>query len=208
MRTRAMVVLAAVLLLAGTLAIWRQTTRLPLVSLETPRRGELEARFVASGRVQARTIHIESPRGGLLRSVPVEENQAVRRGQVLATFEDSELRARVEGARAALESAQRRRDELLRRRALAEAQGEADVEAARAEYQQIRWQYEEVRRGASPDALRKAEAALKEAQARLEAARAARQRAEELFAQDIISREELEKARTEEEVARARRDQA
>lgn len=194
--------------LAGAVALWRSLDPPPEVRVEKPRRGDLEVRFVAGGRVEAASIPLVTKWGGHVRTVLVEENQEVRKGQLVATLDEGDLRSRLDSLQASLDIALQRRAEALSRLARVEADTEAAIDVARAEYDKTRWDSEGAVAAPDPERLRKAEGAVEEAEARLADASANAARVEKLFAEDIVAREELERARTEETVARLRRDNA
>jgi len=82
-----------------------------------------------SGTVEARNIRVGSKIGGRISQVLVREGDHVQPGQVLITFDDKELQASVEQARASAEKARRgfRPEEIQEAQAAAE-QAKADYE--------------------------------------------------------------------------------
>lgn len=108
--------IAAVLIAAGTAvyAKWFRQTGNPL-------RG--------SGTVEARDIRVGSEVGGRIDKVLVHEGDAVHPGEILVTFDDKELLASLDQARAAAQKAERgfRPEEVEQARAAA-AQAKADYE--------------------------------------------------------------------------------
>jgi membrane fusion protein (multidrug efflux system) len=127
--------------------------------------------------VRADQITISSHIAGYVESVPVRDNETVRAGQVVATIQDDDYRAKVRGAQASLEAA-RSAVEVLAGQAALQSQ---KVAAAAAQ-------------------VRAAEAGLK--QTRLQQAR---QRA--LVDDGTTSHRELESAEADEERLDAARDQ-
>jgi multidrug resistance efflux pump len=117
-----------------------------------------------SGTIEARNIRVGSKVGGRIAAVHVREGDHVEGGQVLVTFEDQELLAGLEQARATLEKLERgfRPEEVAEARAAAAqaaalhheraagnrqehiAAAHADVERARAEALRARQTYERV----------------------------------------------------------------
>ncbi len=78
----------------------------PIVTAQPVVRGALVQSVVASGRIATpHRVNIGSQITGTVASIPVGEGQAVAAGQVLITLEDSELRASVEQAEAAMAQA-------------------------------------------------------------------------------------------------------
>src|SRR5271155_1571856 len=83
-----------------------------------------------SGTVEARDIRVGSKIAGRIDKVLVREGDTVQAGQVLVTFDDSELLASLQQSQASAEKASRG----YRSEEIAEARGAAD--AAKAEYEQ------------------------------------------------------------------------
>jgi len=82
-----------------------------------------------SGTVEARNIRVGSKIGGRISQVLVREGDHVQPGQVLITFDDKELQASVEQARASAEKARRGfRPEEIREAQAAAEQAKADYE--------------------------------------------------------------------------------
>src|SRR5580693_4316663 len=127
--------------------------------------------------VRADQITISSHIAGYVDAVPVRDNETVRQGQLVATIEDDDYRAKVKSAQAALEGA-RSAVEVLSGQAMLQTQKVASAEAQ----------------------VRAAEAGLK--QTRLQQAR---QRA--LVDDGTTSHRELESAEADEERLDAARDQ-
>ncbi len=88
--------------------------------------------FVASGTVEARDIRVGSKVGGRIEQVLVREGDKVEAGQVLATFDDRELKATMDASLANFQKLQRgfRPEEVEQVRAQA-AQAKADYELRR-----------------------------------------------------------------------------
>ncbi len=154
-----------------------------------------------SGTIEARNIRVGSKVGGRIAEVKVREGDRVETGQVLVTFEDQELLAALEQARANLDKMQRgyRTEEIAQARAAA-AQAKAQytelasgyrkeqVEAARAAMERTR--AEEIRAKQTYDrvtSLTNADVFSKQqrddATGAYHAAEAARKAAEEQFAE-------------------------
>lgn len=124
------VLLAALLALAGAFA-WRQLAQPPEVELVAVSLREIGAPPVvltASGYIEARRqITVSSKAQGKIVEMPVEENQRVRAGDLIARLEDDEQRASLALAEAEFADAQR---ELARKHELqargSASQGELD----------------------------------------------------------------------------------
>jgi membrane fusion protein, multidrug efflux system len=94
--------------------------------------------------VRADQIVISSHIAGYVESVPVQDNEIVRRGQLVATIRDDDYRAKVASAEAAVESAQAAVD-VLSSQAILQSQkiaaASAEVRAAEAGLKQTRLQH-------------------------------------------------------------------
>ncbi|MBI3928826.1 MAG: efflux RND transporter periplasmic adaptor subunit [Armatimonadetes bacterium] len=180
----------------------------PEVGVCQPSRGKLEVHFIASGKVTSGEVQVAGEVGGSLQSVFVEKNAPVERGQLLARFDDEKQRAEVESLTSSLQAAISRRDEA--RHNLAYKSGLISTERSRAAAAHTRaeWELKETRRGALEQEIQHAQSRLEEGEAELEHAGAELARREELYAQDIVSQADVEKARTDQKIARAHRDQA
>lgn len=147
--------------------------------------GEESVAFVAPGEVEplSEEIEIGAELPGKLKEVLVEEGDAVRAGQALAVLENSDLEARVESARARIET-------LLRQKRTAAAR----VDAARAD--RIR-----IANAARPVERKEARSRYEETLPAVAQARSEYERRKRLFDSGDVSRESMERARTELESA-------
>ncbi len=171
----------------------------PVVQVVPARQREVVELVIASGRLRAvRQSPIGASVAGTVARVLVEEGDEVRRGQLLAQLDDRDSKAQRDQAAHALETAA---SELARvergaqpeelARAQAELEQAARVNAARLE--QARQRLAQARRG-RPEERLEAESNLARARATREQADRDLRRERELFAQDAISRSELEQA--------------
>jgi HlyD family secretion protein len=126
------------------------------------------------GRVEplSEDIQIGSELSGRLKSVFVEEGDAIHRGQVLAELENADYRAQVESARADV--------------AEKEATLRKVINGARRQERDEAW-----------SSVNEAKAVMVNAQAEL-------QRRQELFAAGVVSREELDRYKSDADVAKAK----
>jgi HlyD family secretion protein len=147
-----------------------------------------------SGTVEARNIRVGSKVGGRIAEVRVREGERVEAGQVLVTFEDQELLAALEQARARAAMARANLDKLqsgsrpeeIEEARAAEAQAAAALHEADRNYKRAQ---ELAEQGImSRQQLDDAEAAWKVARARDEQAKATRQKVERGFrAEDVAA---------------------
>src|ERR1700704_6831179 len=92
MKRKRLIVIAIVLCLGVAAYVWASSRQQPLV---------------ASGTVEARNIRVGSKVGGRILQVLVREGDRVQPGQTLITFDDKELQASLEQARANAQKARR-----------------------------------------------------------------------------------------------------
>lgn len=181
------------------------------------RRGDLEVVLAITGAFEARAVDLGFSLAGRL-AWAVSEGAAMRRGEVLARLEASELLAAVEQAR----HAARASEEEVQRAAAQVAAAAAEVERVQAAWKAARAQVEQalsglraaqanlarVRSGARAFEVRQAEAAVAAARAAWEQARRNAELLDRLFREGAVSQAQRDAARAEEEAARARLEQA
>ncbi|HEX4269458.1 MAG TPA: HlyD family secretion protein [Steroidobacteraceae bacterium] len=95
--------------------------------------------------VRADLIAISSHIAGYVAAIPVRDNEVVRRGQLMATIEDDDYRARVAGAEAAVEAARSAADALSQQAVLQSCRvtaASAEVRAADAVLIQARLEHD------------------------------------------------------------------
>lgn len=141
-----------------------------------------EAEQYYSGTIEAVESNLSFQTGGRVVRVLVQEGDAVRKGQVLAELDASELLAREEQARANLDRSLKNEEQL--RAALA------------------------VTEGTLPEEVRRFEASLRGARDSLADARRNRDRYEELYRKKVVSEKEWDAVRLNFETMQARRDES
>lgn len=148
-----------------------------------------------SGTIETREIEIGSKVGGRVTSVPVEEGQGVKAGQVLVRFECDALEAQHAQATAQVVQAQADLDRMLRGNRpeeIAEAESNASAQKAA---------LEEADHGPRPQEIAQAQADLAAAQADAVDAESYYQRMAKLAASDTISRQQFDDARAKRDSA-------
>lgn len=148
-----------------------------------------------SGTIEVHNIRVGSKVGGRILEVKVREGDRVEAGQVLVTFDDQELLAALEQARANLEKLERgyRPEEIAEARAAA-AQAKAD--------------YEERRNGYRSEQVAAARADLERAKADEVRAELNYKRAQELAASRVYSQQQHDEAEAAWKMAVAQRRSA
>lgn len=166
-------------------AVIAMAVSLPLCAYSWLHRGE--APLSASGTLEARNINVGSKIGGRITKVLASEGDRLEADQVLATFDDSELAARVLQARGKLEQAQANLAKMLHGsrpediseaeaagsngyRAEEIAQSQADLSRAKADLENAQIQFDRTKQLA--DAGVYSRQSLDDASARLDMAKA------------------------------------
>ncbi len=134
-----------------------------------------------SGTVEARNIRVGSKVGGRVVAVEVREGDEVQPGQVLVKFDDEELLAAVEQARATLEKMER-------------GYRPEEIAQARAEAAQAQAQYEEIRHGYRQEQIAAARAEVEAAKAEATRAEATWKRVSDLAHADVFSKQQRDDA--------------
>ncbi len=151
----------------------------PEVEVLSPVRGDLERSFTEQARTRlSQTYQVPMPVDGRLSRLTVEEGDPVRAGQVLASIDPVPLSSRVDSLSGRVQEYESR---LL-------TQQDLSVEESQTRQAQARWRAEKQTRRALAEQLLSAQAALRQA-------RTETRRAERLFEQGFIPRQQLEEAR-------------
>ncbi len=139
------------------------------------------AELLSSGTVEARNIRVGSKVGGRITEVKVREGDAVEAGQVLVAFDEQELLAALEQARANAEKMERgfRTEEIAQARAAAA---------------QARANYDELKRGYRAEQVEQARAEAARARADAVRAEATWKRVSDLANADIFSKQQRDDA--------------
>ena len=151
--------------------------------------------LVGSGTVEARNIRVGSKVGGRIVEVRAREGDRVKAGDLLVAFDDQELLAALERARANLEKMER-------------GYRPEEIEEARAAAAQARADYEEARRGYRTEQVAQAQAALEQAQADATNAERTWKRAQQLADEGVFSRQQRDDAEAAWKMAGARLENA
>jgi HlyD family secretion protein len=149
----------------------------------------------ASGTVEARNIRVGSKIGGRVEQVLVREGDSVQPGQVLVTFDDKELEASLDQARANMQKMKRgfRPEEIAEARAAA-AQAKAEWEQRKNGYRQ--------------EDIAAAQADLDRAKAEELRTRLDFQRYDALAKKDLVSKQQRDTAEANWKIAAAQQDNA
>jgi HlyD family secretion protein len=154
------------------------------------------------GMVEVRTIQVASRSGGRVVDVRVREGERVAKGQELVTLERTELEAKRDEARAAMELAQAQLDRVTN------GPRTVEVDAYGARVAGAQAQLDELARGARREDVEHARAQLAAAESQLKNAELAASRSAELMKTGAIAQAEVDNAASQVETARANRDAA
>ena len=180
----------------------------PIVQVSRVEEGDLEGRFVASGRVSGTSIHISPAGWGRIRTVAVKENQSVAKGQPLIYFEDEDQRTHVTTLRSQLEASLARLSEAQKQLTIKRSQTDSNLARAGATESEARWHLKETLSGARQEELRQAQLDVRAAEIEKQRIHTERIRLEELLSEDVAAEVEVERGRAADETALARLNQA
>ncbi len=151
----------------------------------------------ASGTVEARNIHVGSKVGGRIEKVLVREGDRVETGQVLVTFEDQELTAKLRDAQGAVDQAKANYEMMVR------GYRPEDIAEARANAEQAKAAFDAYQRGYRQEQVAQSKADLDRARAQAVNADQNYARAKELAAAGVFSRQQLDDATAARDAAQA-----
>ncbi len=147
------------------------------------------------GTVEARNIRVGSKVGGRITQVLVREGDVVEPGQVLIVFDDKELKASLDEARANLEKMQR-------------GYRPEEIAEARAAAAQAKAEYEQRKNGYRQEDIAAARAELERTKADETRARLDFERYDSLAKKEVISRQQRDTAEANWKMAVAQRENA
>jgi multidrug resistance efflux pump len=136
-----------------------------------------------SGTVEARDIHVGSKVGGRIAKVLAREGDKVDAGQVLIAFEDKDLEAQLDQARARLEQAKANYEKM------SHGYQPEEVAEAHSAANSARASYDEMRNGFRHEEVEQARADLDRAQAEANNAEINYKRAQDLWAQGVVAKQ-------------------
>ncbi len=179
------------------------------VAVEQIRLGSLTESASVTGELQSyNDTTVAAKLGGRIVEVRVREGDRVRRGDVIAVQDPTDLQLQLRQA----ESAVRAAESNLRQAEIAArtqpAQTEAQIQAAKAALEAARARLRALQAGARPQERQQAEQAVAAARANFELAQANFERAQQLYQQGAIPKQQLDSAKTAFEAAQAQLRQA
>lgn len=153
--------------------------------------------LVVTGTMEATQVEVSAKYTGRILALLAREGGEVAQGQLLVRLDDQELRAEVERNEAALRTARAQLSDLL-----AGARKE-EIEEARATVERARAQLDDLLAGSRREEIEQARQNLQSASATREWTERDFRRAQELYKQELVAAQEVDRARQAYEVAKA-----
>ncbi len=174
------------------------------VTVVEPETRPIEWVVEVSGPLEASTkVVVGAKQMGRLSGVFFEEGQRVRKGQLLAQVQQADYAVLLRQAEASVERARQMKVQAEERARVARQQTEARIQQAKAGVESARAALALVKKGPRAQEIERAEQQLRSARARVEKAKADLERAQKLYAENAISKAELDSARLTYETALA-----
>lgn len=160
-------------------------------------------RILVSGNLELTQVDISFQIAGQLIERKVDEGDWVKKGDLIATLDATQLRQQKARDQAAVFSAQSNLEQLETSIAYQRATLESDVAARQAELNQATSHLEELLNGNRKQDIQQAEAAVADSKAQLDFARSDWDRMQDLFKHEDISKQQYDQARTHLDSAQA-----
>ncbi|MCL6519421.1 MAG: efflux RND transporter periplasmic adaptor subunit [Armatimonadetes bacterium] len=192
-----------ILIILGVI-IYLAIPRPTLVDAVRVRRGDLMAELSTTGVVESEMSDIAPKIIARVSELLVQEDQLVRRGQVLAVLDRSELEAQVREARSALSAALEDLSRSEKAVHLQLQQSSASIARAKAALHAAEAQLADIAKGPRPQEIEQAQNNVNQTRAEAERAKADLERAEKLVKRGAIAPQQLDAAQTAAKVANAR----
>jgi HlyD family secretion protein len=193
--------LGVLLLLLGGLGLRQMNStaqRSPTTLLtQSVERKTLSVTINANGTINAeRSINLSPKNAGVIKSLLVQEGDRVRKGQVIAVMDDSNLRGQLLQMQGQLAQQQANLQRLVA------GNRPEDIAKAEAQLTEIEANLQQVRSGNRPQEVAQASARLQQAQATLRQRESDLQRQQQLYNEGAVSRQTLDQKRTDLDVAK------
>lgn len=145
----------------------------------------------ANGTIQPeRTVNVSPKNAGILKQLLINEGDLVKKGQIIAYMDDSNLQGQIIQSKAQLVSAEANLEKLI------SGNRPQDIIQAQAQLEESEANLKKLMSGSRPEDIAQAEVRLKKAQRTLEQAEDDFRRYEELFKEGAISRQNFGTYRT------------
>ncbi len=165
-------------------------------------------RIFLSGNLELTQVDISFKIAGRLVERTVDEGAWVKKGQLIARLDPTQLQQQTMRDKAAVLSAESNLRQLETSIALQKATLESDIAARQAELSQASAQLDALLSGNRPQDIQQAQAGVNDARAQLQLAQQDWERAQRLFKNEDISRQQYDQSRTKLESAQAMLRQA
>ncbi|MDR5696802.1 MAG: efflux RND transporter periplasmic adaptor subunit, partial [Armatimonadota bacterium] len=210
---RVLWLVTGVIALAGIAYVWglQHRSAEPAARWRTAvaTRGDLVVTVAGSGSIRpVSEVEVKSRATGVVREVTVSEGDRVVQGQILVRIDDPDAVASVRSARANLESARARLRQVEAQRRAQWAQDTAQLRQAEAAVAAARARLQQLMAGPRPEEIAQAEQAVRAAEAELDLARRDHERAQELYRQGFVARQQLDQAEARLRAAQAQQRSA
>ncbi len=177
----------------GGFVWWRKVQAIPPAKFAVVQRETLTLAVREVGVIEPLVkVAVKSKVAGRVMALMVKEGDLVRKGQVVAIIDPTELERQVNQVRAELTAAEARWRQALLNLRLQESLLRQQWEQAYADLLAAQANWEKVRSGARSEEVEAAEAAVKKALAQLEAAKREWERQKQLAEQQVIARQQAE----------------
>jgi RND family efflux transporter MFP subunit len=174
------------------------------VTVVKPETRPIELAVEVSGPLEAsQKVVVGAKQMGRLSGVFFEEGQRVRKGQLLAQLQQDDFLAQLRQAEASVERARQMKAQAEERARIAREQTEARIQQAEASVEAARAALALIKKGPRSQEIERAEQQVRAARARVDKAKADWERAQKLYAENAISRADLDSARLAYETAQA-----
>lgn len=195
----------------GAPAPQAQATEVAAVSVAVAKvqTGNLTETAAVTGDLQSyNDVVVATKLGGRFVEVRVREGDRVRKGDVIAVQDPTDLQLQLRQAESAMRAAEANLQQAEIAARTQPAQTEAQIQAAKAALEAARARLRALQTGARPQERQQAEQAVAAARANFELAKANYERAQQLYQQGAIPKQQLDTAKTAYEAAQAQLRQA
>lgn len=195
----------------GTAAPQAQAREVAAVSVAVAKiqMGNLTETASVTGDLQSyNDVVVATKLGGRFVEVRVREGDRVRKGDVIAVQDPTDLQLQLRQAESAMRAAEANLQQAEIAARTQPAQTEAQIQAAKAALEAARARLRALQTGARPQERQQAEQAVAAARANFELAKANYERAQQLYQQGAIPKQQLDTAKTAYEAAQAQLRQA
>ena len=160
-------------------------------------------RILVSGNLELTEVDLSFKTAGRITERRVDEGDWVKKGDLIARLDPVQLEEQTQRDRALVNSAKSSYDQLVTSIAFQKSTLESDVEGRQAELASAQSKLQELLNGSRKQDIQQADAAVSDANSQLEFARLDWERAQTLFKNDDISKQQFDQSRTKFESATA-----